>query len=329
MIDRVDTLQSVYRRRLLAGSIGLFSYTSADAADDFSSFLRNVRSEAVSSGISVQAVNASLSAVRFDSHVFQLDNNQPEFTFTWAQYCSRVLPSARMNEASVEALNNVTTLRETYRRYDVDPAVIVAIWGIESDFGRRQGHFNIFQALATLAFAGRRKSFFRAELFSSLKIIDQTDLDPGVMKSSYAGAMGQPQFMPSAYLRFAEALDGSRRVDIWRRLPDVFSSIANYLARSGWKAGAPWGQAVAIKKPIDPRVLARANIRKLSDWRSLGVTRVDGRDFARGDVNGKLLFPDGTDGPAFMTYENFNVIRRYNPSDFYALAVGLLSDQVA
>ena len=329
MIDRENTLPSIYRRRLLAGSIGFLTYTSADAADDFSSFLKKVGSEAVSSGISIQAINASLSAIKFDSHVLQLDNNQPEFTFTWAQYYSRVLPSARMSEASVEALDNAANLRETYRRYDVDPAVIVAIWGIESDFGRRQGHFNIFQALATLAFAGRRRSFFRAELFNSLRIVDQTDLDPKLMKSSYAGAMGQPQFMPSAYLRFAQALDGSRRVDIWRRLPDVFSSIANYLARSGWKAGAPWGQAVAITRPIDPQVLARTNIRKLSDWRSLGVTRMDGRNFARGDVDGKLLFPGGIDGPAFMTYENFNVIRRYNASDFYALAVGLLSDQVA
>ena len=164
---------------------------------------------------------------------------------------------------------------------------------------------------------------------ASLRILGNGDVSPSSMLGSYAGAMGQPQFMPSSYLRYAVDETGDGRRDIWTSRADVFGSISNYLARSGWVTGEPWGQPVTLTQPVDATAAGRQSVRSLRSWDQLGVRRADGARFSRMDVTGALLLPDGSAGDAFMVYRNFNVIRRYNPSDFYALAVGLIGDAAA
>ena len=324
-----STSRQIARRIVIIGATGLLGAKSSLAASGFADFLNGVRQEALASGISGRTVQSALQLTEPNQRVIELDHHQPEFTLSWAEYRRRVLPDARFQHARRAFQANFTVLRDVENRLQVDPGIIVGIWGLESSFGEEQGDFNVCDALATLAFDGRRRSFFRRELMNALAIIDQGVVSPEGMVGSYAGAMGQPQFMPSAYLRFARAFDGGRRADIWRKQADVFASIANYLARSGWRLGEPWGQPVRLAGPVDASMSGRGNGRTLSDWQTAGVRRMDGRPFSRGDVRGELLLPDGRQGAAFLVYRNFDVIRRYNPSDFYALAVGLLGDHVA
>ena len=297
--------------------------------DDYARFLDGVRAEAGRDGVSASVLDEALALRAPNAQVLQLDRHQPEFTLTWAQYRARVIPPRREQGAMTAYQANLDLLTGIWQRYQVDPRVVVGIWGLESNFGTRIGSFNVVDALATLAFDGRRASFFRSELLASLRILGNGDVSPAGMLGSYAGAMGQPQFMPSSYLRYAVDETGDGRRDIWTSRADVFASISNYLARNGWVAGQPWGQPVTLTRPIGDAESGRQLMRSLGHWDMAGIRRADGRRFSQMDVSGALLLPDGPGGDAFMVYRNFSVIRRYNPSDFYALAVGLIGDAAA
>ena len=302
---------------------------SAGGSDGYAHFLDGVRVDARREGVPDSVLDEALALQEPNARVLQLDRHQPEFTLTWAQYRARVIPPQREEGAVHAYQTNLALLTRIWQRYRVDPRVVIGIWGLESNFGTRIGSFNVVDALATLSFDGRRAGFFRSELMASLRILGNGDVAPSGMLGSYAGAMGQPQFMPSSYLRYAVDETGSGRRDIWTSRADVFASISNYLARSGWVTGEPWGQPVTVTRPIDAAEAGRQSIRSLSHWDQLGIRRADGARFSRMDVAGALLLPDGSAGDAFMVYRNFNVIRRYNPSDFYALAVGLIGDAAA
>ncbi len=310
------------RRVFLPAALAMLA-TPAAAAHGFAGFLASVRAEAARTGVRRDVLDAALGGLSPNPDVLRLDRHQPEFTLTWAQYRARVLPEKRLEKARVSYSDNASLLTGTGGRYGVDPAVIVGIWGLESGFGANTGGFSVVRSLATLAYAGRRATFFRGELLAALHILNAGDIGPVAMTGSWAGAMGQPQFMPSAYLRYAADGDGDGRRDIWRSRPDVFASVANYLARCGWHNGEPWGQPVLVPAGFTGKS-GRDHTLPLGAWQAAGVRRIDGRAFTRTDVAGALLLADGPAGEAFMVYENFHVIRRYNPSDFYALAVGLL-----
>ena len=299
----------------------------ARAAGGYGQFLAGVRQQALGMGLGDETLRAALDLAAPNAHVLQLDRHQPEFTLTWAQYRARVLPPARLAKAAENARSQANLFAQVRGRFGVDPGVIIGIWGLESNFGSKSGSFGTFDSLATLAFDARRAAFFRGELLAALRIADGRGIPPATMLGSYAGAMGQPQFMPSAYLHYARAFDGGERADIWNSEPDVFASIANYLARSGWRLGEPWVQAGSLTRPVDPSLLGRDRPRRLGEWEALGVRRIDGARFSRADVAGSLLQPDGPGTDAFLVYGNFDVIRRYNPSDFYALGVGLLGNE--
>jgi peptidoglycan lytic transglycosylase B len=213
-------------------------------------------------------------------------------------------------------------------RFGVDPGVVAGIWGLESSFGTGMGDFHVVEALATLAWEARRAGFFRGELLAALRILQHGDVTPAHMLGSYAGAMGQPQFMPSSYLRYAVDFEGHGRRDIWTSRPDVLGSIANYLAQSGWRGGEQWGQPVSLPARFDTAATGREIQRPVGEWMRLGVRAADGRSLAHADVPAAMLLPDGGAGDAFLVYANFAAIRRYNPSDYYALVVGLLGDAV-
>ena len=319
------------RRALLAaaGAAIAVSPTAASAAGaGYGAFLARMREEAVAAGVSDAIVAEALALARPNGRVIELDRHQPEFTLTWSEYRARVLPQSRLDEGARQYAAQAGLFGEVTARYRVDPGVIIGIWGLESGFGVKTGSFGVFDSLATLAYDARRAAFFRSELLAALRIADRRAVPVGAMLSSYAGAMGQPQFMPSAYLRYAQSFSASGassdRADIWRSEPDVFASIANYLAHSGWHQGEPWGQQVRLAGAVDPSLVGRTNERTLGEWEALGVRRSDGARFSRTDVAASLLLPGGPEGEAFLVYRNFAAIRRYNPSDFYALGVGLL-----
>ncbi len=320
------------RRALVATTVaagGLAAARPALAADSFSSFVTGVRADARRSGISEQTLGAALTGLQPNAKVLELDRHQPEFTMTWDRYRATRLSDTRITNGRAAFGQNRPTLRAVSQAYGVDPGIIVGVWGLETNYGGYTGGFGVVEALATLAWDGRRARYFRSELISALKIIDHGDITVQRMTGSYAGAMGQPQFMPSSYPRYAVDFDHDGRRDIWDTRPDVLASIANYLAKSGWRAGEPWGQPVRLPAGFSSSQAGRENRRSLGEWMRAGVTRIDGSPFSRSDVQGAVVLPDGAGGEAFMTYTNFGVIRRYNPSDYYALAVGLLGDTVA
>jgi membrane-bound lytic murein transglycosylase B len=295
----------------------------------FADFVAGVRADAVRAGISGRTVDAAFEGVQPNPKVLQLDRHQPESTLTWAQYRARVLPEKRLAAGRAAYAAQSDLLASVTARYRCDPRIVVGIWGLESNFGELTGRYRVVEALSTLAYDGRRASYFRGELINALRILDAGDIAPQAMTGSWAGALGQPQFMPSSYLRYAVDADGDGRRDIWTNRADVFGSVANYLARCGWRWGEPWGQPIRVPSTLLPGDTGRERVRSLAEWQAAGVRRVDGGRFTRGDVRGAVILPDGAGGEAFMVYANFNAIRRYNPSDYYALGVGLLAYSVA
>ncbi len=316
------------RRLALASTVALAVAPSARAQEQsFPRFVDNVMAEARRAGIRDATLQAAFAGVSPNAHVIELDRNQPEFNLTWPEYRAKVLPDTRLQLARQNYARERTLLGDVQRRFAVDPAVVMGIWGIESNFGSNKGNYRLVEALSTLAWEGRRAGYFRKELINALRILDSGDVGPSRLTGGWAGAMGQPQFMPSSYLTYAIDFDGDGRRDIWDSKPDVFGSIANYMARSGWRSGEPSAQPVSVPASISPASATRDVKRSLGTWMEMGIRREDGSPFSRPDVQGALVIPTGAaPGEGFMVYPNFNSIRRYNPSDFYALAVSLLGD---
>jgi membrane-bound lytic murein transglycosylase B len=314
-------------RRLLLSAIPAAAAGNAQAASDgFAGFLAGLRAEARRAGISAGTLDRALAGLAPDPKVLERDRRQPEFTMTWAQYRALLITDKRIAAGRAAVRDNRALLSAVQARFGVGPAVVTGIWGLESSFGTQTGDFHVVEALATLAWDGRRASFFRPELIAALKILDHGDVTPGRMTGSYAGAMGQPQFMPTSFLRYAVDFEGDGRRDIWTSRADVLGSIANYLAQSGWRPGETWGQAVTLPAGFDTGATGREARRPLAEWARLGVRPLTARWWAAADTSAAVLLPDGAGGDAFVVYPNFGAIRRYNPSDFYALAVGLLGD---
>ena len=320
----------ITRRSSLLGLVAAASAGRAEAAGSFASFVTGVKAEARRAGISEATLRAAFAGVEPNARVIELDRKQPEFKLTWPEYKARVLPPSRLQAARENYAREQSLLKRIDARYGVDPLVIIGIWGIESGFGANKGSYRLVEALSTLAWDGRRSAYFRKELLNALQILNAGDVPPVRLTGGWAGAMGQPQFMPSSYLSYAVDADGDGKRDIWDSKPDVFGSMANYLARHGWKRGEPWGQPIQVSAGFDASQAGRDDRRSLGAWMSEGVRRLDGSRFSRSDPMGAVVVPSGAPpGEAYMVYANFGVLRRYNPSDFYALAVGLLGDAAA
>jgi len=298
--------------------------------DSFSLFVASVRAEALRAGISRLTLDRAFAGVQPNQHIIELDRHQPEFTFTWEQYRSRIVSQARVAKGRDRYARNRDLLARVTSRYGVPAGIILGIWGLESDYGAEMGSFHVVEALATLSWEGRRAAFFRSELMDALRILESGDITPAQMVGSYAGAMGQTQFMPDSFLKYAVDFSGTGRRDIWNDLGCVFASTANYLAREGWQAGLPWGRAVQLPQGFDVSLTGRQNRRRLRDWVDLGVRPASGVPMAPDDVMAAVILPGGAGGEAYLVYHpNFLAIRRYNPSDFYCISVGLIGDLVA
>ena len=319
----------ISRRFLVAASLLATFASQARADTPFAAFLSGVRADAVASGIAPETVDRAFAGLQPNPKVLELDSRAPEKTQSWDRYRTSRVSDARIAAGRRAYQANAATLAAIERQYGVDPGVIVAIWGLESAFGGFTGGFSVIEALATLAADGRHDGFFRTELIAALRILDHGDITLPRMTGSYAGAMGQPQFMPSSYLTYAVDYDGTGRRDIWDNRNDSLASIANYLAKSGWRRGEPWGQLVNVPPGFDSGPNGRDDHRPLAAWTQRGITRADGTAFSHPGAQGAVVMPDGPGGEAYMTYANFAVIRLYNPSDLYTLSVGLLASRIA
>lgn len=301
----------------------------ANAEEDFAAWVAAFRQTALAEGISPETLDAVLPGLTFRSRVVELDRRQPEGTLTYAEYLSRVLPPARLNRGKRLLRRHRTLLTEIGEAYGVQPRFIIALWGIESDFGRVTGGFPVLDSLATLAFDGRRGAFFRGQLLEALRIVDDGHIQPDKMLGSWAGAMGQSQFMPSSFQRFAVDHDGDGRRDIWGTLPDVFASAANYLARAGWQNDQTWGRRVRLPDGFDFDLKGLEVKKFLAEWQALGVRRSNGNDLPTRQLSASLVLPGGPGGPAFLTYPNYRVLLKWNRSHYFATAIGQFADILA
>jgi membrane-bound lytic murein transglycosylase B len=299
---------------------------SAYAQNSFQNFVASIYAEAAAEGIRRDVLDAAFAGVAPNQTVIDKDRKQVEFTMTWPQYRALVISDKRITDGRAAVAANNALLWQVDNHFRVAASVITGIWGLESSFGTLTGNYRVVEALATLGWEGRRAAFFRSELLAALRILNSGDITPAGMTGSYAGAMGQPQFMPTSYLRFAVDFDGDGRRDIWNSKPDVLASIANFLAHSGWRPGETWGQPVTVPPGL---VASGRDVRRpVADWARMGVTPSGGRWAAPGDAPAAVIAPDGSGGETFLVFNNFAAIRRYNPSDFYAIAVGLIGDWV-
>lgn len=310
-------------------AMGLLAAAPAGAqSQSFENWLADFRREAAERGFKPATLESALSGIQSIPRVIELDRRQPEFTLTFRQYLDRVVPNTRVAKARAKLAENRAVLESMGKKFGVQPRFLVAFWGIETDFGRLTGGFPVVPALATLAHDGRRSTYFRKELFNALTVIDQGHVEAKNMTGSWAGAMGQCQFMPSSFVNFAVDGNGDGRKDIWTTKADVFASAANYLARSGWKDDQTWGRAVKLPADFDPG-LADLKIRKpLSEWQRLGVRRADGSDLPTRDLMASVVFTEGPGSAAYAAYNNFNAILKWNRSIFFAVAVGSLADRL-
>jgi len=293
----------------------------------FADWVTGFRASAQSQGIDEATLHAAFDDVHYLPRVVELDRAQPEFIRTVWDYLDITVSPQRVARGQDKLLEVRAQADDAAARYGVAPGILVAIWGIESNYGDNMGSTPAIDALATLGFEGRREAWARGQLFAALKILQSGDADRTQMVGSWAGAMGQTQFMPSAFLAYAVDADGDGRRDIWGSLADVMASTANFLARSGWRAGEPWGAEVQLPPGFD---LGRADLQvrqPAATWAAEGVRTFDDSPLPELD-DSAILLPAGARGPAFLVGPNFRTILRYNNSINYALAVSLLSQRL-
>jgi len=303
-------------------------FANAATNVSFEQWLKDFRTEAAASGIRPEVLNDALTGITAIPRVIELDRRQPEFTLTFEQYLTRVVPDSRVKKGRKRLEANRALLKEVGARYGVQPKYIVAFWGIETDFGRITGGFKLVPALATLAYDGRRSAYFRKELLNALKILNQGHIKARDMVGSWAGAMGQCQFMPSSFLNFAVDHNGDGRKDIWTTKADVFASAANYLSRSGWKGDQTWGRAVTLPDGFNTDLAALKVRKPITEWQKLGVRRGNGGDLPKRDLMASVVFVSGPGSPAYMVYDNFRAIMKWNRSTYFAVAVGTLAEKI-
>jgi membrane-bound lytic murein transglycosylase B len=337
---RPAPLSSVLQRGLLlclfavpAGCTALAADAQAVSAiqvprEDFASWLDSLKAEARSRGISDSTLQQAFAEVRSPlERVLELDRSQPEFTQTFSGYMKNRMSDARITRGRRLLEEHSELFARLQDEYGVQPQYLVSFWALESNFGDFTGGFSVINSLATLAWDTRRSDFFRNELLTALRIIDDGHIPAERMTGSWAGAMGQCQFMPSTFAAYAKDGDGDGRIDIWNSIPDVMTSAANYLSRAGWKRGERWGREVILPEGFD-FALSGTDVRKtVTEWAALGLRRADGSALGQADMRASVVVPAGSQGPAFLVYDNFRTTMVWNRSTFYAISVGHLADR--
>jgi lytic murein transglycosylase len=293
-------------------------------AGSFEDFLAALRADATAQGITQATFDRAMTGLTPDPSVLAAMRREPEYGKPMGAYVASLLTRKRIAAGANKCAQWSATLRAVEQRFGVDATILVAIWGIESSFGEARDPWDVFRSRATLAYAQFQPPLFRDELLSALKILQRGRIPREQFVGSWAGAMGQAQFLPSSYLTYAVDFDGDGRPDIWTSVPDVLASIANFLQTAGWRPGQPWGLEVSVPQNFDYGT-SRGSF---ADWAGRGFTRADGAALPQTAEDAILFFPSGAGGPAFLVTQNFVVIKQYNNSDAYALAAGLFSDRL-
>lgn len=305
------------------------SYAMANQ-QSFEQWRDELRQEALNKGISAQTFDRAFQGVEPIPRIIELDRKQPEFVLTLEEYVSRVVPQRRISLGKKRLAENRELLERVAANYGVQPRFIVAFWGIETDFGRLTGGYSVIAAITTLAYDGRRSAFFRSQLMDALQILEEGHITPDQMIGSWAGAMGQPQFMPSTFRAYAVDFDGDNRIDLWHSRADVFASAANYLAKVGWDNNQTWGREVKLPKGFDQTLLGLETKKSLDEWDRLGVRRLSGDNLPDRNLMASLVQPDeGKFARTYLVYDNYRAILHWNRSHKFAVAVGTLADAIA
>ncbi|KJY85207.1 lytic transglycosylase [Vibrio galatheae] len=320
-------------RKLLSVVLGITLATSSYANEvAFEQYIEGLKQEARTRGISEQVINQAFENVTHKPRAVTADKNQPEKKLTLDEYIPRAVPDWKVNQAKSLYEKHYQELSRIGEKYGVQPRFIVALWGVESNFGKFTGNYSVIDALSTLAFDGRREAFFRSEAMAALQILQEGHISVEDFKGSWAGAMGQCQFMPSSFLSFAADGSGDGKKDIWNTEADVFASAANYLSQSGWNDKFTWGRQVKLPKGFDTSIQGRdeAKAKYLQDWSQMGITRYDGRPLPKldNDIKAWLIAPDDANGRVYLVYNNYNVLMKWNRSYYFALAVSHLADKI-
>ncbi len=310
--------------RLFASFAAAAALSAQPALAGFQDCLASLRGEAPGHGVSVATFDAATRGLEPSDAASFLDK-QPEFKLPIWDYMAGLVDDERVADGRERLRQYAGPLRAAEARFGVDPAVIVAVWGVETDYGRNMGKRPLVQSLATLSCEGRRQAYYRGEFFATLKIIENHDIRPEALVGSWAGAFGHTQFMPSTFHRLAVDMEGHGRRDIVESIPDALGSTANYLKHAGWVRGLTWGFEVELP-PSYSGPSGRTHKLPMSHWAGLGLRRVDGRPLGEGTAG--LLLPAGPHGPAFLTTRNLDAIYGYNPAEAYALAIAHLSDRI-
>ena len=294
----------------------------------FDACLSGLRPAAAAAGINQATFDTYATTVVPDMTVLDLLDAQPEFTTPIWDYLAALVDQQRVDDGQAMLKTHAAILAQVAQQYGVDAQTVVAVWGVESDYGKTFGKRPLLTSLATLSCFGRRQAFFRGEFFATLKLLQSGDLKPEGLTGSWAGAFGHTQFMPTTYQRIAVDGDGDGRRDLVGSIPDALASTANYLKRAGWRTGEPWGYEVKLPAGFDASLAGRKNKRPLNDWIARGVTRIDGTLVLPADTQAGVLLPAGAKGPAFLVFRNFDAIYSYNAAESYALAIATLSDRL-
>ena len=325
----MPSLRCLVATLLLAGCAAgpATSNPPSDREATFNQWLEDFGAEARQAGVAAKVVEEAFGEARYLPDVIERDRHQPEFTRAIWEYLDSAVSEARVETGRQMLVEHAEAIRAAEKRYGVPGKVLVAIWGIESNFGRNFGDTATVDALATLAFEGRRQSFAERELLAALKILEDGDIARQRMRGSWAGAMGHTQFLPTSFRAYAVDADGDERRDIWGSIPDVMASTANYLAKAGWRDDEGWGVELRLPEDFDYRNADRGERRDSAQWQDAGLRTATG-DALPAMAEARVLLPAGAEGPAFLVGKNFDAILRYNNATSYALAVGLLADRI-
>ncbi|MBB1386060.1 lytic murein transglycosylase [Pseudoalteromonas sp. SG45-5] len=321
----------------------LSSSVMAKTQAEFKDYITNLKQEAIAKGYEAKLIDDAFATATYKEKVVSADKNQPEVKETLKTYLPKRVPQWKIDRARKLYAENKDILEQVAKEYGVQARFIVALWGLESNFGAIQGGHNVISSLVTLAFDGRREALYKRQLWAALDILKSGHITLDKFKGSWAGAMGQTQFMPTSFNAYAVDYNNDGRKDIWTTKEDAFASIANYLKQEGWNDSLTWGRQVQLPDNFDSKyILVRGtktrkqwleywndSERSLADWQALGVRRADGRDLPNVNVRAALVMPDDINGRMYLAYDNYKVFMHWNRSYYFATSVGYLSDKIA
>ena len=306
----------------------LFSMSVYANSDNFGEFLQGIRIQAIEIGVSEKTLDAALNNLTPNQQILNFDRSQAEFSQHFWHYINSRVSQYRIEKGSVALLNNKQLLSQIYKQYGVPPHIVVSFWGLETNYGNNTGRYNLIRSLATLSFDKRRSGFFTKQLLSLLKLIDDGKI-PINSNGSWAGAMGNMQFMPTNVEYYAIDADEDGKLGLWNSKPDIFASAANFLKKIGWHRAEKWGREVIIPVNFNYQLANLRTKKTVDSWNGLGVTDANGDELPSSSMMSSVLLPMGYKGPAFLVYRNFSAILNWNRSILYALSVGYLSDRLA